>query len=219
MARTYKWLGGIGYILSFIPYVSVVSSILVAIAWIMMGKDTREKIFTVLGILLIVLFAAGIALAITMFASIFALLPMGAPAPGAIPFTRLGAFFGALIAAGVAILALAIAVFVVDIIAHFRAARIFDNKWFKLGGWFRIGAVIALAISIPLMAITILSMGLQGILSQMPPGGFPLGILFSILWPLIIVLILSLLATIFSIIAFFTIPEEAPQPESPGPTP
>ena len=61
MSRTYKWLGGIGYILSFVPYVNFVSSILVAIAWILMGKDTREKVFTVLGILMIALFAAGIA--------------------------------------------------------------------------------------------------------------------------------------------------------------
>ena len=209
MARTYKWLGGIGYILSFIPYVSVVSSILVAIAWIMMGKDTREKIFTVLGILLIVLFAAGIALAITMFASIFALLPMGAPAPGAIPFAKLGAFFGALIAVIVVILAITIAVFVVDIIAHFRAARIFDNKWFKLGGWFRIGEVIALVIAIPLIVISILSSGFRGFPSAPGAPGFPIEILLSILWPLAIFLIVALLATIFSIIAFFSIPEEA----------
>ena len=217
MARTYKWLGGIGYILSFIPYVNAVSSILVAIAWIMMGRETREKVFTALGILMIVLFASSIALVLIVFASIFALAPMGAMAPGAPPLAGLRAFLGPLITIAVVFLGIAIAVFILDIIAHFRAARIFDNKWFKLGGWFRIGVVIALAISIPLMAITILSMGLQGILSQIPPGGFPLGILFSILWPLIIVLILSLLATIFSIIAFFTIPEEAPQPESPEP--
>jgi len=32
MARIYKWLGGTGYILNFIPYVNFVSPILVAIA-------------------------------------------------------------------------------------------------------------------------------------------------------------------------------------------
>jgi hypothetical protein len=116
-----------------------------------------------------------------------------------------------IIAVAVVILAIALAVLVLDIIAHFRAARVFDSKWFKLGGWLRIVTIIALVISIPVIAFSVLSMGLQGILGQLAPGAFPFGLLLSILWPLIIVMILSLLATIFSIIAFFTIPEETPQ--------
>ena len=211
MARTYKWLGGIGYILGFIPYVNAISSILVAIAWIMMGRDTREKVFTVLGILLIVLFAASIAIILTVFASIFTLIPMGMMGPRAAPFTGLGAFLGMIIAVAVVILAIALAVLVLDIIAHFRAARVFDSKWIKFGGWLRIVTIIALVISIPVIAFSVLSMGLQGILGQLAPGASPFGLLLSILWPLIIVMVLSLLATIFSILAFFTIPEETPQ--------
>ena len=218
MTRTYKWLGGIGYILNFIPYVNAVSAILVGIAWIMMGRETREKVFTALGIMLIILFAGGIGIAITMFASIFAFAPMGAMGPEARPFTRFGAMFGVLITVGVVILAIALTTMVLDIIAHFRAARIFDSKWFKLGGWLRIGAIIAFAIAIPLVIFSVLSMGLQGILGQSAPGaGGPIfGLLFSTLWPLIIAAVISFLATIFSIIAFFAIPEEAPQPESPA---
>jgi len=210
MARTYKWLGGIGYILSFIPYVNAISLILVAVAWIMMGRDTREKVFTALGILLIILFAASIIIVLTIFASIFALIPVGMMAPRAAPFTGLGALLGTMIAVAVVVLAIALAVLFLDVIAHFRAARIFNSRWFKLGGWFRIATIIALVISIPVIAFSVLSLGLQGILGQLTPGAFPLGLLFSILWPLIIVMILSLLATIFSIIAFFTIPEETP---------
>lgn len=189
---------------------SAISSILVAVAWIMMGRDTREKVFTALGILLIALFAASIIMVLTIFASIFALIPMGMMAPRAAPFAGLGTFLGTIIAVAVVILAIVLAILVLDIIAHFRAARIFDSKWFKLGGWFRIATIIALVISIPVIAFSVLSLGLQGILGQLTPGAFPLGLLFSILWPLIIVMILSLLATIFSIIAFFTIPEETP---------
>ena len=45
MGRTYKWLGGIGYILMLIPYANFIGAILAAIAWIMMGSDTRQGIF------------------------------------------------------------------------------------------------------------------------------------------------------------------------------
>ncbi len=208
MSRTYKWLGGIGYILSFIPYVNFVSSILIAVAWILMGKDTREKVFTVLGILMIALFAAGIALVVTIFTSVFMMIPMGGIGPSAELFERIGPLIGTLIAVGGIILGLVIAVFILDIIAHFRAAKIFDNKWFKLGGWLRIGEIIALVIAIPLIIISIPSSGLGGLPSAPGAPGFPMGILLSILWPLAIFLIVALLATIFSIVAFFTIPEE-----------
>ena len=181
MARTYKWLGGIGYILSFIPYVNAISLILVAVAWIMMGRDTREKVFTALGILLIVLFAASIAIVLILFAPIFTFLLTGAMAPRAAPFAGLRALLGMMIAVAVVILAIALAVLVLDIIAHFRAARIFDSKWFKLGGWFRIATIIALVISIPVIAFSVLSLGLQGILGQLTPGAFPFGLLLSIL--------------------------------------
>jgi len=208
MSRTYKWLGGIGYILSFIPYVNAISLILVAVAWIMMGRDTREKVFTALGILLIILFAASIIIVLAIFASIFALIPVGMMAPRAAPFTGLGALLGTMIAVAVVVLAIALAVLFLDVIAHFRAARIFNSRWFKLGGWLRVATIIALVISIPVIAFSVLSLGLQGILGQLTPGALSFGLLPSILWPLMIVMILSLLATIFSIIAFFTIPEE-----------
>ncbi len=216
MARTYKWLGGIGYILTFIPYVNFISSILVAIAWILMGRDTRERVFTILGVLMIVLFAVSIILVVAVFASLWMwMIPlvmrgheMGMPLP------RLGSFIWLIIAAALIILGLAIAMFIFDIVAHFRAAGIFDNRWFKLGGWLRIGTLIALAVAIPLIVISVLSTGLQGLLTGFAPGELPVGILLSILWPLAIVLVISFLAIIFSIVAFFTIPEEeVPQPE------
>jgi len=148
-----------------------------------------------------------------MLASILAFAPTE---PGAGPSAEPGALLGILITVGVVFLIIALVAVILDILAHFKAAGIFDSKWFKLGGWFRIGAIIAIVIAIPLTIVSALSMGLQGILGQMAPGAFPFGLLFSILWPLIIVFVVSLLATIFSIIAFFTIPEEAPQPESLG---
>jgi len=206
MARAYRWLGGVGYILGLIPYVNAISPILVAIAWIMMGRDTRERVFTALGVLLMALFATGI----IMVLAILALIPMGMMGPRATPIIETGALLGILLAVVIVVLAaLVIAALILDVIAHFRAARVFDSRWFRLGGWLRIGAAIALVISIPLIVINMLSAGARGVLGQPAPGALPLWPLPPILWPLIIAVIISLLATISSIIAFFTIPEEA----------
>ncbi len=218
MARTYKWLGGIGYVLGLVPYVSFISSILVAIAWILMGKDTREKIFTILGVLTLVMFAFAIAL-VAFAATLFLSFLMAGYAAGAAVGQVLSRVWG-LIAVALVLVGLAIAVFVLDIVAHFRAGKIFDNRWFKVAGWMRIILIIVAVVAIPLTIFMILSAG-PGMFSMMPAlpdYGAIMSLLLTVFWPLIIVLIVSLLATIFSIIAFFTIPEEAPPtPPSVGP--
>lgn len=221
MARTYKWLGGIGYILTFIPYVNFVSFILIAVAWIMMGRDTREKMLTALGILMIVLFAATISTVIIAFSFLWTFMPMMMPGfpmqPGSeMGPMRLGSFIWVILIAVAILLALGIATVILDIIAHFRAGMIFDNKWFRIGGWLRIAVIISLAIAIPLIIISLASAGILGALGTIRPGAMPFHILLSFLWPITIVAILSLLATIFSIIGFFTIPEEEtlePEPQ------
>ncbi|MEM4020916.1 MAG: hypothetical protein QXI18_00860 [Nitrososphaerota archaeon] len=216
MARTYKWLGGIGYILGLVPYVSFISSIIVAIAWILMGKDTREKIFTVLGVLMLVMFASAIALIAWLFFSL--MMTAYTVVPGALEPWRMGAAISqvlsqlwVLITAALVIVGLAIAVFILDIIAHFRAGKIFDSRWFKAAGWMRIILIIALVVSIPLTIFMIISAGpgMFSTIPALPDYGAIVSLLLTILWPMIIVLIVSLLATIFSVIAFFTIPEEA----------
>ena len=213
MTRTYKWLGGIGYILTFIPYVNFVSLILIAVAWIMMGRDTREKMFTALGILMIVFFAASISLVIIAFSFLWTLIPMTMPGfpmqpGGEIQPIMPGPFIWGILIAAVILLVLSIVTVIIDIIAHLRAGTIFDNKWFKIGGWLRVAVIVSLAIAIPLIIISLSSAGILGALGAIRPETMPFHVLLSFLWPVAIVVILSLLATIFSIIAFFTIPEE-----------
>lgn len=228
MARTYKWLGGIGYILEFVPYVSFISSILVAIAWILMGRDTREKIFTVLGVLMLVMFISAIAFIIWLFFSFMMVAYMAVPgalAPGGMSAAigQILSQISSLIIAGLVIAGLAIAVFILDIIAHLRAGKIFDNKWFKIAGWMRVILIIAVVIAIPLTVFMILSAGPNLLSKMLMLPEFSYGaivpLLLTIFWPLLIVLIFSLLATIFSIIAFFTIPEEEVPPAQPSSQP
>ena len=213
MGRAYKWLGGIGYILTLIPYVNFIALILIAIAWIMMGRDTEQRLFTVTGILMIIAFAMSIAVVGVIFAAIPGLLPGAARPPTGVPPTeylrKVFAFVGPLIAIGLAMAVIGLASLIAEIASHFRASGIFQNTWFKVGGWLRIAAIIMVVIAIPVMILTAMSIpgALKEVLPSMAAGNI-FALFLKMLWPLLVAGILGLLAMIFSIIAFFTIPEE-----------
>ena len=213
MGRAYKWLGGIGYILTLIPYVNFVALILIGIAWIMMGRDTKQTLFTVTGILMIIAFALSIATVGIMFTAIPGLIPGAARPPTGVPPTeylkRVFAFVGPLVAIGLAMAVIGLASLIAEIASHFRASKIFQSTWFKVGGWLRIATIIVAVIAIPIMIFTVMSAPemFRGLLPSMMAGNIFI-LLMKILWPIFIAAILGLLATVFSIIAFFTIPEE-----------
>jgi len=213
MGRAYKWLGGIGYILMLIPYANLAALILTAIAWIMMGRDTKQTLFTVTGILMIITFAMSIAAVGTIFTAIPGIIPGVMRQPTEIPppefLKETLAFAGIFVAIGVAAAAVGLASLIAEIASHFRASGIFQNTWFKVGGWLRIATIIMIVIAIPIIIFTAMRIpgALKGVLpSMMAKNVFML--FTSILWPILIAMILGLLATVFSIVAFFTIPEE-----------
>lgn len=209
MGRTYKWLGGIGYILMLIPYANFIGAILAAIAWIMMGSETRQGIFKATGILLILSMIVSGALALLIPMSIPGILGGAAALPRLL--TGLFAFIGLLIAIIAVIAIIALIVFILELVSHFRAAGIFYIKWFKWAAWMRIIAIITAVIAVTAvfaMAPGLLSASMHGALGQ---GIFEM--LMTVLWPLLIAVIFGVLASIFSAIAFFSIPsEEAYQP-------
>jgi len=208
MARPYRWLGGIGYILGLIPYIGLISPILIAIAWILMGRDTREGVFTILGVLMVITCSLAIALAAWLILPlIWPLAPWRMGGAHGIPAQLLGIVIVILLLAG-----LATASFILDIIAHFRAGRIFNSRWFRAAGWARIILAVALIAVIAFMALTIISAVPRPLpaippLLEAPYAAFALFI--ALFWPLAIALLIDLLAIIFSIVAFFTIPGEA----------
>ena len=213
MERVYKWLGGIGYILTLIPYVNFIALILIAIAWIMMGRDTKQTLFTVTGILMIITFAMSIAAIGAMFTAIPGFIPGAAQPPTGVPPTEflknILAFTGILVAIGLAMAVIGLAGLIAEIASHFRASKIFQNTWFKVGGWLKIASVIMAVIAIPIIILTTMSTpeAFRGALPSMMAGNI-FALLMRMLWPLLIAIILGLLAAIFSIVAFFTIPEE-----------
>ena len=220
MGRTYKWLGGIGYILMLIPlYVNfiafLIALILVAIAWIMMGRDLKQTLFTVTGVLMIITFVMSIVLIGVVFTMIPGFIPGAMQPPLKMPPTEylknIFAFTGILTAIGLATAIMELAGLIAEIASHFRASKIFQNTWFKVGGWLRIATIIVAVIAIPIMIFTVMSAPemFRGLLPSMMAGNIFI-LLMKILWPILIAAILGLLATVFSIIAFFTIPEETP---------
>ncbi len=216
MGEAYKWLGGIGYILALIPYANFIGFILVAIAWILMGRDKKQTIFTATGIFMIL---SGILLAVLLISFLplmtFAAVPPTTPAQ---PF-NLFAVLGAFLAIIIAVMVLALISFILEIIAHFRAAGVFGVKWFRYAGWMRVAGVVMIIIAMGILVAMIPTMmiPLAGDMAETPFNFF--GMLMSILWPFILVGVIFLLADIFSIIAFFSIPSERETPPPPPPPP
>ena len=210
MARPYRWLGGVGYILGLVPYIGLISLIPIAVAWILMGRDTRERIFTILGILMVITCSLAIAFAAWLvFPLIWPLAPWRMGGAHGIPAQLLSII---VIVVALLLIGLATASFILDIIAHFRAGRIFNSRWFRAAGWARIILAVALIAVIAFMALTIIS-AIPRPLPAIPPlleapyAAFAL--FLALFWPLAIVFLIDLLAIIFSIVAFFTIPGEA----------
>jgi len=195
MTGSYKWLGGIGYILMLIPFANIVGFLLVGIAWVMAGSDTRQGIFKATGILMfitMILTAVIIASWLPMIGSLITGLPLGeypsVPPPGLFQeFLRTIGLF--LTVVGITAV-LAIVEWVLELVSHFRAATVYNVKWFRRAGWMRIVTIIVAIIVIALFILLSLSIQLYMV-------------------GLIIPVILGLLSLIFSAISFFSIPEAA----------
>jgi len=195
MTGSYKWLGGIGYILMLIPFANIVGFLLVGIAWIMAGSDTRQGIFKATGILMfitMILTVVIIASWLPMIGSLITGLPLGeypsVPQPGLFQeFLRTIGLF--LTVVGITAV-LAIVEWVLELVSHFRAATVYNVKWFRRAGWMRIVTIIVAIIVIALFILLSLSIQLYMV-------------------GLIIPVILGLLSLIFSAISFFSIPEAA----------
>ncbi|MCX8202095.1 MAG: hypothetical protein N3H84_08370, partial [Candidatus Caldarchaeum sp.] len=99
---------------------------------------------------------------------------------------------------GLVLAVLSFVTFVLEIVSHFRAATVLNSRWFRRAAWMRITLVIVLIV------IVVALIGLAFLLPL--PGGFgPVeqltGGLILLFLP---VIVLGLLASVFSAVAFFT---------------
>ncbi len=205
-----KTIGGIGYILSLIPVVNLVSPVLVGIAWYQMGSRTQKTVFKATGVFMIATFLAAAAF-IAIFSAIF--LPilttafaaggMGVVDPSILVAPILGsllAFVGFAVVLGV----FGLVVFVLELVSHFRAAGLYGNKWFSRAAWLRIIAVILVFVVIGVIFAT------SGLAITANAG--PELLLSAMFLPMIPLAIIGLLGVIFSAVAFFTLQEAPPPP-------
>ena len=207
-----RTIGGIGYILSLIPLVNIAAPILVGIAWLQMGGRTGTRVFKATGVLMLIQFAASIAFFITfpilILSSLF-LFPSSPLAAGSFSedmTTELLKNVLALVILGVVVGAIAIAAFILELISHFRAAGIFNVKWFRYAAWLRIASIIA---AIAFIAVVALGIGISmARATEAEPAAFPLEA--PLIGGLVAMLTPVFLGIIFSAIAFFKIPETHP---------
>jgi uncharacterized membrane protein len=206
MARSYRWLGGIGYILLLIPFISIIGLILVGIAWMMAGRDVKQGIFKATGILLITITILTIILMaswLPMIGSLLTSMLSGRYPP--IPSPRLLQeslwAIGLFLTVAVILTIVGMAGGVLELVSHFRAAKIYSVKWFRRAGWMRIITIIALAIVVGSLTSSIISFRTillqpSGILNLI--GFYTLGLAIS--------MILTIVSLVFSAISFFMIP-------------
>jgi hypothetical protein len=208
-----RTLGGLGYILALIPLVNVVSPILIGIAWLRMSSATGQGVFRRAGIFMIASFVVLIALLAMLstlllpllgvimgfgagdLSSILSVLNLFGSSP--LTFGLLGSAF-ALLGLALAAIVVTIIAFVLELVSHFKAAGLFGNKWFRWGGWMRVVAVVLTVAVIGFMFAT--------------GGSRFLDAVSASFLPIIPASIAGFLAVIFSVIAFFTLREEAVGP-------
>jgi uncharacterized membrane protein len=209
MARSYRWLGGIGYILLLIPFTSIIGLLLVGIAWMMAGREEEQGIFKATGILSITVTILTIILMVSWFPMVGSLLTsMFSGRHPPIPSPRLLQesllTIGLFLTIAVILTVVGVAGGVLELISHFRAAKVYGVKWFRRAGWMRIITIIAVAVVVGSVIPSIAFF--PTILLQ--PSGI-LNLIGFYMFGLAVSMILAIVSSIFSAISFFTIPEVA----------
>jgi len=222
MSGAYKWLGGLGYIFAVIPFLNFIAPVLVGLAWILMGRDTRNGVFTATGVLMIILLVIGAAVFLILPFQILPIMPLtgGMEAPPSAVFQMLQMAW-LLIIIGVIAAVFGLIVFILELVSHFRAAAVFNNKWFKYAAWLRIIAVVIAVVMLVLtMAVGLMSTVTMPSEAAGPTTMFNPNVIFTMIFgPLIIAIILWVISAIFSAVAFFTIPERTQTAYPPPPPP
>ncbi|MEM2986327.1 MAG: hypothetical protein QXZ71_04645 [Candidatus Caldarchaeum sp.] len=189
IANGMRLLGGLGYVFSLIPFLNIAAPILIGIAWFQMGGRTGQRLFRATGVLMIATFVVAVASALVSVQSLLLialLLSMSEP-----QMFDLLPLLGGFLAAFIALAAVGLATFVLELISHFRASGLYASSWFRRAAWMRIATVALLAVLVGVLII----------------GGESSTFSTAFLIPFVAV---GLLSPVFSVIAFFKLPEEKP---------
>ena len=204
MGESYKILGGIGYILSLIPFINFIGGILAGIGWLGLGKKTGDGVFKATGVLMIISSILGLGLLIAVFSTMGAMPTVGSPEE------IIGILAGltvTLIIIGCVAAVIGIVMFILQVVSFFRAGKKFNNGAFKAAGWLSIVFVLLAIIGVVILIVAVFSIASGGA----PEEQLGLGLIGSI-GMIVIGLILGVIVNILAAVGFFTLKVEVAPP-------
>lgn len=198
-------LGGIGYVLNIIPLANIVAPLLIGVAWYQVGSRTGQSLFRATGVLMVVTFLASVGFLVFFLGSIIGVIMSTPFAIGGENFStavasallpQIMGYLAVFLAAAVTLAALGLATFVLELGSHFRAAKVLNSVWFRRAAVARIVALVLVLVFVAVvLALAVAEPG--ALMGAAVVGG-------NFLLLLLPVIVLMLLANIFSAIAFFT---------------
>lgn len=205
-----KYLGSIGYILALVgifvsvPYartsllqpITLIGLLMVAMAWLLLGIREKDTLLKATGVAIIV---APIIILALAFAIAYPLLKP--PSPHGVPFVSPGIFLSKLITVFVVAAIVIVAVVILHIAAHFRAARKLQISTFKYAGVTHATALV-LAVALTVALFTTFLTRAQEILGAMLMGTPPLALLSTVILIAIIMAVVQIAAYILSAMSF-----------------
>jgi len=204
VGESYKILGGIGYILSLIPFINFIGGILAGIGWLGLGKKTGDGVFKATGVLMIISSILGLGLLIAVFSTMGAMPTVGSPEE------IIGILAGltvTLIIIGCVAAVIGIVMFILQVVSFFRAGKKFNNGAFKAAGWLSIVFVLLAIIGVVILIVAVFSIASGGA----PEEQLGLGLIGSI-GMIVIGLILGVIVNILAAVGFFTLKVEVAPP-------
>ena len=211
MGESYKILGGIGYILSLIPFINFIGGILAGIGWLGLGKKTGDGVFKATGVLMIISSILGLGLLIAVFSTMGAMPTVGSPEEIigilANQLSRRNFIKQTTIGALTLISLSGIVMFILQVVSFFRAGKKFNNGAFKAAGWLSIVFVLLAIIGVVILIVAVFSIASGGA----PEEQLGLGLIGSI-GMIVIGLILGVIVNILAAVGFFTLKVEVAPP-------
>lgn len=204
MGESYKILGGIGYILSLIPFINFIGGILAGIGWLGLGKKTGDGVFKATGVLMIISSILGLGLLIAVFSTMGAMPTVGSPEE------IIGILAGltvTLIIIGCVAAVIGIVMFILQVVSFFRAGKKFNNGAFKAAGWLSIVFVLLAIIGVVILIVAVFSIASGGA----PEEQLGLSLIGSI-GMIVLGLVLGVIVNILAAVGFFTLKVEVAPP-------
>ena len=215
MDKTAKYLGGIGYLLMVVTpllafgmqqlsLLGTLGVLLVAIAWILLGRELDDRVMLANGILMII---SPLISLIILFGVIASMLPKTNYQPPTLPPNAM-AFVKILMVAVAVILVLFFVEWILHLLSLFRAGSKLRINLFTYSAYCQIASFISAVLGVALMINSILSIAPLLQTQMMKPNPM---LLYRIFGPAFVVFaiggVVGIIANVLAAIGFFSLEE------------